>query len=875
MLLDQQWHGYRRGHQLLASTIELSPRDQDLVDKLSDASGSPRPGERFDPYLTIYPLPSGKFHVVARTWQDLNAPRSGTVFTRSLLIPSDIWLAKVALRPIFAALGEREITNERTALPAIDRHWPAIDGANLAELTEVLFLERTAAVAGFGFSQTETIAGRLLEAIWPSRRASMAVCTYALGPRSLGDRDFDLIFAPESARSRFAKWDGRRISASTAPAAARHAWTSQIVDRIFRDAEPSLDELDEIGAFDSDARGDGSALRLALVWGDLKKNAETSPKALLGMLDVLSSLGRRPWDLKYFPALVVRSLNSTANAPTPEGWQFLQLLVRKLGSDIPLGVIRNVFKATRELAHTAPELITACIERDPMQTVPHVLRPAVANGISRLERADFENFLRSSTPAMTLSLMAENPAFTLAAARSMSTKVNAALATALSELAAEDQRSARRISTGVARGALSSSIAPLLRTIFENSPRGNYALLAKDVLENGGSSRDEVLAVLIETARSLSAQDDLRQLALKAPKSDEGDTLLFNLTRDRADTAWLVDALSSSPSRLSPLLLRLMDRWSDSDLKDVLSAGRNKDAFLEAAIEDLSHSTAALIRLLKILPANPPTSVAVLRQAGARLSETDRVVVSMAVLDQLFSLEPNSISDLLAPLLASAEPGRIITAATSTAFAGKQVGQNIAAISKSAAAMRFVPRVDLITAKLVERRSGGYGREGYDGWASLLRQARKHAPEALVRSADPSLDYSLARSGEPAGAVVAAAFPIVHARLAKKNNLPEIPFNLLTAVFYASIALFTDWDRTKAARHGVVDAFLRSNWEPAELLRAGIDARIPNKILGYLVTKHGGREYLRKIEKSAASYPEPTRSALKAAISEFNSRIAA
>ena len=71
--------------------IELGPRDQDLIDKLSDASGSPRPGEVFAPYLTVYPLPSGRFSVIARTWQDLKAARSGTVFTRSLLVPTEQW----------------------------------------------------------------------------------------------------------------------------------------------------------------------------------------------------------------------------------------------------------------------------------------------------------------------------------------------------------------------------------------------------------------------------------------------------------------------------------------------------------------------------------------------------------------------------------------------------------------------------------------------------------------------------------------------------------------------------------------------------------------------------------------------------------------
>ncbi|MBU1346525.1 MAG: hypothetical protein KKA16_06185 [Alphaproteobacteria bacterium] len=152
----------------------------------------------------------------------------------------------------------------------------------------------------------------------------------------------------------------------------------------------------------------------------------------------------------------------------------------------------------------------------------------------------------------------------------------------------------------------------------------------------------------------------------------------------------------------------------------------------------------------------------------------------------------------------------------------------------------------------------------------MLRRARYSNPEALVRSADTALDYALARPNDPAGGVVAAAFPVVHARL-KKNSLPEIPFNVITAVFLLPIVLFSEWDRAKAARHGIVDMFIRSKWDPVELLRAGVDAGIPRKILGYLVSKPGGPAYFRLIEQGVERYPTPIRSDLIEALKEFRS----
>ena len=55
-----------------------------------------------------------------------------------------------------------------------------------------------------GALSAEPISWRLLSALWPSLRAEFSCCTLALQPRSLDDRPFDLMFAPQTARSRFA-----------------------------------------------------------------------------------------------------------------------------------------------------------------------------------------------------------------------------------------------------------------------------------------------------------------------------------------------------------------------------------------------------------------------------------------------------------------------------------------------------------------------------------------------------------------------------------------------------------------------------------------------------------------------------------------------
>ena len=86
IIVERQVHGYRQGHQLLAASAQLPKEDQSVIDRLSDVAGPLRPRERFESYLTAYPLPSGESFVLARTWQDLTVARAGCVRTLSLIL---------------------------------------------------------------------------------------------------------------------------------------------------------------------------------------------------------------------------------------------------------------------------------------------------------------------------------------------------------------------------------------------------------------------------------------------------------------------------------------------------------------------------------------------------------------------------------------------------------------------------------------------------------------------------------------------------------------------------------------------------------------------------------------------------------------------
>lgn len=84
IVINQALHGYRQGHELLASSLELLSNDKRKMLYLSDSSGSEF-SELFDGYLEGYPLSDDKY-VLSRTWRASEMKRPGCVWTHSLIV---------------------------------------------------------------------------------------------------------------------------------------------------------------------------------------------------------------------------------------------------------------------------------------------------------------------------------------------------------------------------------------------------------------------------------------------------------------------------------------------------------------------------------------------------------------------------------------------------------------------------------------------------------------------------------------------------------------------------------------------------------------------------------------------------------------------
>lgn len=209
---EQMVHGYDRGHQLLATSVNLVGEDQDRVTQLSDLSGLAYSTD-IPSYLTCYPLPSQRFYAVARTWQDLEAPRAGCVLTHTILVPWDTWKDGLPVRSVLALHQRPQRNKNHDMLRALDLI-PVVAGGDTSHsnfvdteaLLRSLFFRSSAPTVWLtDRHDIEDEVSRLLDFLWPEARANFSVCTYALQERSLAGKPFNLLISPRTSISRFSK----------------------------------------------------------------------------------------------------------------------------------------------------------------------------------------------------------------------------------------------------------------------------------------------------------------------------------------------------------------------------------------------------------------------------------------------------------------------------------------------------------------------------------------------------------------------------------------------------------------------------------------------------------------------------------------------
>lgn len=861
IVVECQIHGYRQGHQLLAGSVQLSREDQAVVDRLSDVAGPLRPREKFAPYLTGYPLPSGDYYVLARTWLDLTVTRAGCVRTMSVIIPTAQFATAESLSPYLDLLKLDRLPEDgdakRVAIePAAAELLPPVPDFEGNELLEALFLEAPQPVVVFDAPLPELVTTRLLTALWPSMRRQFAVSTFALSPRKVDGRDFNLVFAPKDARSKFSDWNGRRIDAHSAQD-SRHRWTSTIVDRVFQTSLPRLlsPSSENLVVGPSDAGDNAAALRIALLWDELVAKLNTTPTAALGLLDIANSGKVRGTFAQQAlePSLVDAIQRAPLALSESEAWTFLSAIARKLlGRPMPRGM-EAVSSTVAELAERSPEGAVALLSRPDDRGVVKWLRPFIANGIAIGFADRAGQTLLLARPTVLASLVAESPLLAVKVAN------DALLIDRLGEILP-------RLDSSIA-ASLGEVLLPHL--IFDwQLPAAGPLLEILDCeqlvaeIRHLGIVNDfaapKIAGLCLQRAGKLGAKRAVLAVLIESPRSQRRNNLLARaLDASVEDATWLLRLSGLSDDVVANMFAGLLRRADDLQLGAILGdsqIGPDAIGIVERTAPDL------LRRIVFIDQVPLEVFVRIAGEVlGSAFSDGD-VNIAKKALERCLGLhfggdEIAFITTMLGVFGERLDGAWAARLGLSNGIPASVASRNLEAFHKApkAARFQFVRSTTDIAKLLRERRTFDLSAAAAEACAHFILEAEQVEPDAALRAAGYLLPMLMKQYENPVSVLIAAAFPIIYLELAKKDEVPDL----------LKIVPFFDWDRCKAARQELVSAFMSSAWPPCHLALIACRCSDAYRILQRTAKAPGGMTYISRIASDLKHLPMDCRKSVE------------
>lgn len=850
--VEQQCHGYRGGHQLLASSAKLSREDQDTIDRLSDISGSLRPDERFAPYLTFYPLPSAKYYVVAKTWQDLNARRAGCVLTRSLLVRAEDWVefeSVLELVDLLRPVDRDDLSVEALTLDtSVNKAIPAIPPAQTLEIVEALFLEERQPVVVFGATEPELIIVRLVTALWPGLKRIFSACSFALTPRTVAGKSFDIVFSPKESRSRFANWEGRRVDgAGLRDRAARHRWSVSTARIIFEDPHPSLAKLDALGVLARDVDGDESRLRLSLLWNDLLDQLRNSPTALLGMLDILHSQQSNS-DFQYdITGAIGSALTQVERLPAAKQLEFLIPLCSKLGdTPLPIHVAVQLQKAVGKLASADLHLVGRALSSIPPdgRFATRLFFAGAADGIVAAAQEFLKSKIYSFFDDGRLSLlMATNERFARELIGrspgnqdvSWTERLSRAVDAADSRLSADDL-------ARILRNLNANAQAPLLRAYLHANKASSFSQDLKVLWEGTEFKCEAFDNPLLESADDRDRLIELRQFLGALPNTSSTERLLYSsLTGTATDMEWALSSSVWSVGKRSKMISIVLERCNDAALAQVAST----PDLVGAIIDFLSNHQAVQPHAkpyLKVLSWTQFDIDRILRVAKPVLNtyhELDKKTVLQNLAYRGLRFAQPSSNALICELLSDAhfevDPDALVDSAVSKESATERISDNLGILNQAPLPLRreMLRYIDNLSIRLSEICPGKLTDSGILAWADLIRDSETVNPIGQLRAAGIALSFAFTQREKDVSPLVVVSFPLVYRELKRGNDTPSL-----------WIRFFSDWDRCKTLRKELITSSINSAWPRAAFIRSALSSGDLEKILAGLLKDERGREYL-------------------------------
>jgi|GEM_PF-1813924 len=849
-----QIHGYRNGHQLLSTTINLNPVDQDTIDRLSDISGSIRPGEIFSPYFTCYPLPSKTYYVIARTWQDLTVRRAGCVVTKSIIIEMEQWKDSHDVSIYFnILLQSNEDKSEAISTSyTLSYHPLKVFDFRTIEITEALFLEQGLPILAFNVDNPLDISVRILSVFWQSKRSEFSLCTYALSPRTIKGSSFDLMFAPTSSKSKFSEWRGRRIDSSVSQ--QKHRWSLELSENIFQSEMPHLIKFDEVSQiFIKNHIGDFN-LVLNLLWNELFEKAKQDEPylAVLGLLDIVNNEGENPEVLyqAVYP-LMLRSVDlALSNLNAKEAWPFFtSLLVRyktKFLNRETLNIIRSGLTklSIRDSQGALDYIITY---KNPRHAIPPVFFAGVSDGIGSLIRtaesdSQLHSLLDDIDGKLGNNFAAVSSQFALAIAERYSRPPHP-VSDLLERIvtANKDLKSIRSLAN-IAAGVNKNSDPKLLETILHNASPQQYLNTIKSLSKNG----------ILDDPKfngSILGYNQLQELSAELFKYLLTDEIVFK------NPELVYKIIISEPK----LILELI-RSNVSENCQI--------AIVNYVYE--SHEEGSLTYLRK----NINLGYLLYDKYSTRLSNTarfiilfngkfdvDTALIEVSKIDSVgfknlkytfvepfllrsFTQASVNLNKYLSEILDKSkniEAKKLFATAILSEIKDARKFSNIEIlIDRPAFRGLMIQNIDYISFFLSGYLSTThYNQEFLKSWSKLFVESHKNKQKQKEASIH-ILDFCFRNQKIDPTILIRVAFPVLYRTLLKgKTVANRIKF-----------AFFPDWDKCRTLRIELVDSYLSNNWSEVGLLEVANNADILKDVLKLLAESKKGRKFMEQALRS-------------------------
>lgn len=882
--VEQLLHGYHRGHEQLAASVKLPDRDAELVTRLSDLSGSLSGAPPFASYLTVYPLPSGRYFALGKTWPDPDAARAGCVLTHTLLVPVPTWVTLAEPRVLdgLFTLSPSRSTLEYSSSIAIPvrsaPEAPALrnnDQNVLLTFVHRYFGEGKRPVVWFGQVRPEEVLWLLLRGLWPKLRATFSACTFCLQPRTLEDRAFELMFAPSAAYPRFLKIKPGHFIDATAGLRTdqqddkvepwSHAWAKRLFGPLvpgLPPGEPDLwTELDE----------DPTAVRRLFVIEGLMKDTSAAPQVFVGAMDLVESLAKdRDAAVVSKQRVAVRAVRTAREAGDPaSGLECLRLIDDRLR--------RTSFSRVQDAVGPALlDAVSAHTRKFPEITVQSALRPPA--GVNLKESWFGRGLLQGFR---TLARDEPDKLLVLRNAPGVAGHI----------LTAEPEVGAAFIRAAAARRGDRDTRADLLRWLVGVQDHESRSNLRASLVPMLGSDDVDILAELLKDLRAEEVGvmlDALWHQTRQFEPSGIRDLVIGQIARGhpsetrvwtRRLSQWTpivahVFAATYPPTRQG--LLELLDGDKGS-----LGGGQRAEAvaaFMQGLgpgrypywLTDLAREQPSLLSTL--LDAAASSSPTVIEQTQKLLSEAPNLPVAHSpsllrqVLDSsqqpyfgtlldvtMRSLVPGCVAGLVSEAVSrpfqedravvswfhTVEPRDLKSLVTRDTWSSTVHWFNAwrwTAIAPEAVYAREPTLLPELINALSQSHHSEWSQQISDMWSQILRRSRSesHSLRTRLVLCVQALKFSFDNNRLPLGPVVVEAFHDVYAAVTESSTSP------LEAAPLFSIF---DWDKGKELRRELVDSFLHSQWPPGDLVLAVADVRLLRKIFKRLMKKHDGERY--------------------------------